>query len=505
MNRMFNNLSVARKLLALPLIVVVSMAGLVALAYVGFARQSAATDDLYNNRFIGYQNCSRVVNDVNVVHRNIYKVLGLAAANADASIIEKLATEQLAALDATQKFATELLAQESLLDEERALLGSAVEKLAPYRDQAAMTLDMAQTDFSVALTFMVGADTSFQTLHEDLSALQALEDKLGRENHAGLKTGFRVMLVTFILVAAVIGVFTTLASLLITRMISRRLRETMGVIGRVADGDLTHEIADTSGDELGRLAQSVDTMRARMGAAVGESKGIAHHLSDAATAQAAALEQTAASLDELESMTRRNADSTGEANRLLAEANGIITQANRSMAQLAVSTKEIAEASLRTQNVVKSIDEIAFQTNLLALNAAVEAARAGQAGAGFAVVAEEVRNLARRATQSAQSTSGLIEDTMQKVHDGERLAEATRTDFDAVAVAADRVVALMSGIAGATREQSEGIGQISRAVNEMNAVVQRNVTASAELSAAMSVFRTGAAEDEYAEGEFAHR
>jgi methyl-accepting chemotaxis protein len=241
MNRMFNNLSVARKLLALPLIVVVSMAGLVALAYVGFARQSAATDDLYNNRFIGYQNCSRVVNDVNVVHRNIYKVLGLAAANADASIIEKLATEQLAALDATQKFATELLAQESLLDEERALLGSAVEKLAPYRDQAAMTLDMAQTDFSVALTFMVGADTSFQTLHEDLSALQALEDKLGRENHAGLKTGFRVMLVTFILVAAVIGVFTTLASLLITRMISRRLRETMGVIGRVADGDLTHE------------------------------------------------------------------------------------------------------------------------------------------------------------------------------------------------------------------------------------------------------------------------
>jgi methyl-accepting chemotaxis protein len=505
MSRLFANMTVARKLLALPLIVVASMAGLVALAYVGFARQSAATDDLYNNRFIGYQNASRVVNDVNVVHRNIYKVLGLAAANADGSAIEKLAQEQLAALDATREFATGLLAQESLLEEERALLASALEKLAPYRDQASMTLDMAQTDFSVALTFMVGADTGFQTLHQDLSALQELEDRLGRENHAGLKSGFRVMLRTFILVAVGIGIFTTLASLLITRMISRRLHETMGVIGRVADGDLTHEIADASGDELGRLAQSVDTMRARMGAAVGESKGIAQHLSDAATAQAAALEQTAASLDELESMTRRNADSTGEANRLLAEANLVITKANRSMAQLAVSTKEIAEASLRTQDVVKSIDEIAFQTNLLALNAAVEAARAGQAGAGFAVVAEEVRNLARRATESAQSTSGLIEDTMRKVHDGERLAEATRTDFDAVAEAAERIVAIMSGIAGATREQSEGIGQINRAVSEMNTVVQRNVTASADLASAMAVFRTGAPGEELAEPAFTHR
>ncbi|MBK8167439.1 MAG: HAMP domain-containing protein [bacterium] len=492
MSRLFANLTVARKLLALPIIVVASMAGLVALAYVGFARQSAATDDLYNNRFIGYQNGSRIVNDVNVVHRNIYKVLGLAAANADGAIIEKLAGAQLVALDATQEFAATLLAQDSLLEEERELLKSALAKLAPYRDQAAMTLDMAQTDFSVALTFMVGADTSFQTLHEDLTALQALEDRLGRENHAGLKSGFRVMLRTFILVAAGIGVFTTLASLLITRMISRRLSETMGVIGRVADGDLTHVIVDESGDELGQLAQSVDAMRMRMGAAVGQSQEIALHLSDAAAAQAAALEQTAASLGQLESMTLRNADSAGEANRLLAEANGIIVQANRSMAQLAISTKEIAEASLRTQDVVKSIDEIAFQTNLLALNAAVEAARAGQAGAGFAVVAEEVRNLARRATESAQSTSGLIEDTMRKVHDGERLAQATRGDFDAVAAAAERVVAIMSGIAGATREQSEGIVQINLAVNEMNEVVQRNVNASNELADAMSVFRTSA-------------
>jgi methyl-accepting chemotaxis protein len=488
MTRMFANIPVARKLLALPLIVVSAMAGLVALAWVGFSRQAAATDDLYNQRFLGYQAVSRVVNDVNVVHRNIYKVLGLSAANADGAIIEKLAREQLAALDATREFATGLAAQETLIEEEKALLDSALAKLAPYREQAAMTLDMAGTDFSVALTFMVGADAGFQTLHEDLAALQALEDRLGRDNHAALKKGFSVMLRTFILVAAAIGVFTTLVSLLVTRMISRRLHETMDVIGRVAEGDLTHAITDDAGDELGHLAQSVDAMRARMGAAVGQSQGIARHLSDAAAAQAAALEETAASLGQLESMTRRNADSAGEANRLLAEANGIIVQANRSMGQLATSTQEIAAASLRTQDVVKSIDEIAFQTNLLALNA-------GQAGAGFAVVAEEVRNLARRATESAQSTSDLIEDTMRKVRDGEQLARATRDDFDAVATAAERIVAIMSGIAGATREQSEGIGQINLAVNEMNDVVQRNVTASTELSEAMSVFRTCAPTD----------
>jgi len=327
-------------------------------------------------------------------------------------------------------------------------------------------------------------------MHKALSELQALEDRLGRENHGASKAGFSALMRNFILVAVVVVIFSAAVSLLITRMISSRLMETMEVLRHVAEGDLTHEVASASSDELGRLAQSVNTMRVKMGEAVGHSKEIAQNLSESASEQAATLEETAASLDELESMTRQNAGNTGEANRLMAAANEIMEKANRSMVQLAASTQQIAEASRQTQNIVKSIDEIAFQTNLLALNAAVEAARAGEAGAGFAVVASEVRNLALRATESARNTSELIDDIVSKVHDGERLSQATRNDFDEVTSAASKVVALMAEIAAASQEQSQGIGQINKAVNEMSQVTQKNAAAAEELASTMSMFRT---------------
>jgi methyl-accepting chemotaxis protein len=167
-----------------------------------------------------------------------------------------------------------------------------------------------------------------------------------------------------------------------------------------------------------------------------------------------------------------------------------VAEANESMRDLTESMRAISLASEETGKIIKTIDEIAFQTNLLALNAAVEAARAGEAGAGFAVVANEVRNLALRATESARSTSELIEDIVKKVRDGERLAQMTRGDFDEVTSSASKVVSLMAEIAAASKEQSEGIGQINRAVAEMSTVTQKNAAAAEELASTMSMFRT---------------
>jgi methyl-accepting chemotaxis protein len=253
---------------------------------------------------------------------------------------------------------------------------------------------------------------------------------------------------------------------------------------------LTHDIAINSKDEVGELAEAVNAMRVKVGDAVGQAMTISTQLSDSASAQASSIEETSASVDELSSMTKRNAESTSEADKLMSDASRTTGEANTFMKELTASIKEIAIASDQTKKIIKNIDEIAFQTNLLALNAAVEAARAGEAGAGFAVVADEVRNLAMRATASAKDTSTLIDDIAKKVTRGAELVVVTDGSFTQVADSAMKVSELMREIAAASREQSQGIDQINKAIAEMSHETQQNAAISEELTAAMSMFRT---------------
>ncbi|MEW6666269.1 MAG: methyl-accepting chemotaxis protein [Thermodesulfobacteriota bacterium] len=208
-------------------------------------------------------------------------------------------------------------------------------------------------------------------------------------------------------------------------------------------------------------------------------------VAEGSSQQAAFIEETSSSLEEMSTMTRQNADHAGQADRLMKEANSSVQAANQSMTGLTGSMQEISKASEQTFKIVKTIDEIAFQTNLLALNAAVEAARAGEAGAGFAVVAGEVRNLAMRAAEAAKNTAALIEETVRKIKDGSQLVARTSEAFGAVATGAGKVGGLIGEIAAASGEQAQGIEQVNKAVGQMDRVVQ-GMAASAEESASAS-------------------
>ncbi len=208
-------------------------------------------------------------------------------------------------------------------------------------------------------------------------------------------------------------------------------------------------------------------------------------LAEGSSQQAAAIEETSSSLEEMSAMTRRNAENAGQANDLVVEAERIITQSSESMIHLTASMNEISRASEETQKIVKTIDEVAFQTNLLALNAAVEAARAGEVGAGFAVVADEVRALAKRAAEAARNTAVLIEGTVKVIRDGSVLVKKSNSDFFRMADSTSKVATLVKEIAEASKEQAEGINQVNKAMAEVDEVTQRTAS---EAEASVSAF-----------------
>lgn len=212
----------------------------------------------------------------------------------------------------------------------------------------------------------------------------------------------------------------------------------------------------------------------RLSSAAQKTSSASLSLADGAADQAGALERTSSSLEEMSAMTRKNAQSAAEADRIMGVAGQEIETANKSMEELTGSMEEITNASKETQKIVKSIDEIAFRTNLLALNAAVEAARAGEAGAGFAVVAEEVRNLALGAAEAAKNTSELIEGTVKKITHGSSIVGATEKAFESVSLRTSQAGQLVGDIAKASEEQAEGIEEIKNAIMDIDAVTQSN-------------------------------
>ncbi len=183
-------------------------------------------------------------------------------------------------------------------------------------------------------------------------------------------------------------------------------------------------------------------------------------------------------------MTNRNAENSSQAKGLMDETTNLAVKANASMKDLRAAMVQISQASDQTAKIIKTIDEIAFQTNLLALNAAVEAARAGEAGAGFAVVAEEVRNLAQRAADAAKNTAQLIEQNLQNIKTGSELVAVTDEDFDRVEEHSHKVGQLISEIAAASKEQKQGIDQLNQGVAQMDKVTQQNAAGAEESAAA---------------------
>lgn len=284
----------------------------------------------------------------------------------------------------------------------------------------------------------------------------------------------------------------------------RGIQEDAAAIQRIGSGDMTVYVdvksdGDILGQSLYRLVQTNDLMFARL---LSVADSVATHSQSIAMAsiqqaeramqQSKAVEKLSSTVNQANDLAQQNAKRSSQAAEVTSGIRGQVEQGNTKMTLLLQAVQEIKASSEKISSVMKTIDDIAFQTNILALNAAVEAARAGQAGKGFAVVADEVRNLANKSAEAAKNSAALIQDSIAKTEEGNRLSQETFDMFVHIVSSTDSITGLVHEIAEASENQQQYIDGIRGEIDTITSAVSNNAAASQETAASTQEMKQNA-------------
>lgn len=340
----------------------------------------------------------------------------------------------------------------------QALLDKVAPAFESYREVARQMRQLnAAGDAAAAALAGSQAASAFTAYEKAISEVTSYNENLAQETAAAIaKTTQRAEIF-----ASVVGGFGALLALGAGLVIPRRVSRAIGTV-----------------------AETLQESSAQVAAAAGQVSSASSSLAQGSSNQASSLEETSASLEEMASMTKRNAESAQQAKELSTQTRASADAGAAHMDEMRHAMDAIKASSNDVGKIIKTIDEIAFQTNILALNAAVEAARAGDAGMGFAVVAEEVRALAQRSAQSARETAEKIEDAVRKSEHGVTISGSVAHALAEIVDRARRVDALVAEIAEASREQSQGLTQLNSAMGNMDKITQANASNAEETAAA---------------------
>lgn len=275
------------------------------------------------------------------------------------------------------------------------------------------------------------------------------------------------------------------------------LKETSAVMNAMSQGDLTQRVTGSYRGEFKSLKNSVNSCCDHMNHTIRDIESVAKSVKERSTEiaasnvdlskrtekQAANLQETASSMEEMTSTVELNSGNATRANSLVQEVSKQAMNGGSIVTNAVQSMEELNQSSIKIKDIIGVIDNIAFQTNLLALNASVEAARAGDLGRGFAVVASEVRNLAGRSAEAAKEIKNLIEESSDKVESSTKFVHQAGASLTDIVDGVIQVSSLVEEIESSSKEQFEGIKLVNNAVTQMDGLTQQNAALVEEASA----------------------
>ena len=417
---------------------------------------------------------------------------------------------------AFQKNETAIATQASQLQTALATLDPEASALVQKFAQAHSTMGVAYSKgleaFKAAGFDAAAGDKAVQGMdREPASLLDQASQKIEASSRAvatqAAESSQRASWISLILMLSVC-VASLVGSLMFSRMEVRALQRAVDVSRAVAEGNLTAASPVSGKDEVAELLNALHTMQTSLVKVVGyirqSATGVANASAEIAVASSdlsnrtentsTALQEASASMEQLGASVRINAEHTQQADQLASAASKVATQGGEVVGRVIDTMKSIDDASSRIADIISVIDGIAFQTNILALNAAVEAARTGDQGRGFAIVASEVRNLALRSADAAKEIKALVDTSVQRVQLGSTLVTQAGSTMQAVVSSIHQVTDLMSAISQANHEQSASVAQLGQAVSLIDQSTQQNVALVEETAASADSLRMQAQE-----------
>ncbi len=485
--------------------VLVFMVAISGIGLFGITKVSAGLQTVYEDRTIPLGQLGELNR---LIIRNRVLVMDMMA-HPEPANLEKHNTELSANFEKGKKLTAEYLAT-YLTEEEKKLSAEFVAARAAYNNDGLIKVRdamLAGKPDEAAKAYSDGVSKLASPVEKSIQALVKLQIDEGAHEFKRATDTKNTVFTASIAITLIALVFIISLAITITRSITGPVANALKLAETVAAGDLSAKV-DTSGkDEIAILLASLMRMNDNLAGIVAQVRNSSDSiatgsaeiaagnadLSQRTETQASNLEETAASMEEMNATVRQNADTARQATQLATSASAVAIRGGEVVGQVVATMHDITASSKKIADIIGVIDGIAFQTNILALNAAVEAARAGEQGRGFAVVASEVRSLAQRSAEAAREIKALIGASVEKVETGSKLVGHAGETMHDIVNQVRRVADLITEMDAATREQTQGISQVSQAVNQLDQVTQQNAALVEESAAAAESLRQQAA------------